>query len=494
MIKKAHLKKLIAFGLTLVLLTGCGSQGTKGMAVFSNQNKNSKKNSMLAEYVADYEVPITYPSIMTDINGYDEYGDKEAVIRAKSLPAVYEIKDTKTRETVYRGAVHRKDTEETGEYKTGIIDFSKFTDKGSYYIETEILGVSKNFEIKEDLYKEILEKAYKGLRSLRCENCHFKTVRFENNPNKYLDVDGGWHTDADGGKDVVEGCLAVMDICTAFEYYGASFEDDFMSEDSKNNIPDILDEAIYEVEWLLKMQNSETGGVYTSVSLQNVSGKDEKQMVVGGETTRATAYFCACMSKFSMTIKKYDASLSNKALQAAGIAWKCLEANKEIVTEEQRYRAAVEMYRATGQDVYKTATLSYLEGHAGEEYDTRASLDGAITYIATSRATDVTIASNLMTAFRDRMEIKADASDSSSFMVESEEFTATELLRTGFEFIIIDYILSNGDYKHIEENILHFLYGRNKESKDYTDELILPDDYVKLMALAARLSSTGYKY
>lgn len=482
-------KRIVALLLCLALLSGCGDEA-KVQEKTTFVKELSGKTSMLSEAKIDYEVPGAYPGICVDLNGYELNKSKEAILAGENLPAVFVIKDANTHEEVYRGSVKRKPSIEEDSKLTGVADFSDFSTAGCYYIEAELLGKSKSFFIREFVYEDTLLKAFSKLHELRCDNCHVESVPFESDLSVTMDVSGGWHT-ADGGqKDVVEACLSVMDLCTAYEFYPSAFTDDYGYEFSGNKIPDILDEAAFEIEWLLKMQNQETGGVYTSVSLQNLPGEREKKLAVGGETTRATAYFCACLAKFSMDYKQFDQNLSQKAFQAASKAWKCLEANKDIVTSDQMYRAAAEMFKATGNGVYNQIILDYLELNAGAAYDGRATLDAAITYLSTSRGTNRTYCALLMNSFKARIKAKADAGDKARFGIDPETTEVVDQLRNAYEMMLCDYIDNSKEYEESEEDYIHYLLGRNAFSEKYIESVNSPNAYAELIAVAAKLNKS----
>lgn len=481
--QKNIIEKFIAMSLCVVLLTGCGE--TESIIPTEIFTKEVSKKSMLSEAEIDFEVPKTYSKILVDINGYEKDAEKEAILIGQSLPAFYSIKNAKTGETVLEGRVKRKEVSEEDGLATGMADFSSLDEPGKYYFETDLLGKSNVFLIRENVYEETLLSSLESLNALRdTEKVTYLPVE---NSNKMIEVSGGCQISGIGEKDVVESCLAVMDLLTIFEYYPKAFSDDMIEEDKGNDIPDIVDEAIYEIEWLLKMQNSETGGVYTSVSNSSMDTNDVT-LVVYGETTKATAYFTACMAKAYMGIKKYDSKLAAKALQAAGLSWKCLLANKEIVTEEQMYRAAVELYRATGNDEYRKVVVDYLKENATLPMETRASFDGALTYIATARSTDVSIDTELISGMLAICEEKAALARGSRYRVQPENLSASELLRNVYELIVIDYILSNTEYEQLEKNYLHYLNGCNSESIDYIKRIKTPDDYAKLIGVSAKLS------
>ena len=482
-------KRIVAIMLCAALLTGCGSKAdVQEKTTFVKEL--SGKNSMLDEAKIDYEVPGAYPGICVDLEGYELNKTKEAILEGENLPAIFIVKDAATDEEVYRGSVKRRVSSEEDGKLSGVADFTDITTEGCYYIEAEILGRSKNFYIRESVYESTLLTAFSKLHKMRCDYCHMASVPFENDLNSYMDVSGGWHTAEGGQKDVVEACLSVMDLCTAYEFYPSAFTDDYGYEFSGNRIPDILDEAAYEIEWLLKMQNQETGGVYTSVSLQNLPGEREKKLAIGGETTRATAYFCACLAKFSMDYKQFDSNLSQRAFQAASKAWKCLEANKDIVTSDQMYRAATEMFKATGSGVYNQIILEYLKLNAGAAYDGRATLDAAITYLSTSRNTDRNYCAQLMNSFKSRIKGKADAGDKARFGVDPEAIEVVDQLRNAYEMMLCDYIDNSKEYEGSEEDYIHYLLGRNAYSEKYIESVNSPNAYAELIAVSAKLNKS----
>ena len=474
MSKKKTILNSIFLCIGLGLLAGCGATDTVSIDLFTANP--SDRTAMLDEAELDYEVPVTLPGISVDLYAYDAEASKVAILKGETLPASFELVKASSGESVYKGKVKRKDVESDSGLEIATADFYDFTEPGEYYIKTEILGKSKTFTIEEDAYALEFEWARESLKALKCDGCHSAYVSFENDSSKRMDVSGGWHTSEDGSKDVVEACLAVMDICTIYEYY----PDSFLS---------LMDEANEEIEWLLKMQNSESGGVYTSVSLHEDTASGEKTFLIGGETTRATAYFCACMAKFSVTASKLYPDAASLAFQAALKAWNCLDANKEIVTADQLYRAAVEMYRATGLTVYNNVILDYLKENADKDYEGRLTLDAAISYLATSRNTNVEYDTVLMANYMSRIQAFNDSAELSAYGIEEGDYTADDYLRQAYEFIVADYIMSSSAYRSLEEDYLHYLNGRNADSLNYTATLITPDSYVKLLALLAGLST-----
>lgn len=84
------------------------------------------------------------------------------------------------------------------------------------------------------------------------------------------EVSGGWHDAGDYGRYVVPGAQTIQDLFMAYEDYPEIWNgpdaDNMDIPESGNGIPDILDEARYELDWMLKMQDETSGGVYHKVT------------------------------------------------------------------------------------------------------------------------------------------------------------------------------------------------------------------------------------
>ncbi len=482
--KKVNVDKLILLLIISVcFVCGCGEKTVIETYVQMEKivEEEPSKGSMLQEAELAYEIPVMVPSILVDQKGYDVTETKLAIIETKILPAAFTVVDSDSGDDVFKGRVKKVKCFEDDELLTGICDFSELDTTGKYYIKADIIGTSLEFEISENHYEKQMKDAYLQFENFKCK-CYDTSVGLESNQDILLDVSGGYHTDYTGKKDVYEGCLSVLDLLSSYEFNKKGYTDNCSFDKGSNNIPDVLDLAEYEVEWLLKMQNTETGAVYSAV-IRNDSGDS----VIIGETTNATAMFCAAMAKSAMGLKQAYPETAKKCTSAANKAWKCIEANKALVTDEFMFRAAVEMYKLTGYGAYDTVISEYLKDNADKEYNSRIILDGAISYMSTARKTDTKACSTLMNHFMSRTEDKATSASNSRYYVESGEYTADELLRNAYELTIVDYTISSTEYTKLEKNYLHYLGGRNKENNVYINELSGLDSYAELIALTTMI-------
>ena len=491
--------------LTVCLWTGCGSvtsttvsTGTKinnpdaSFGGTEDINEQIDTVGMLEAPETDYELPKSVSAICVDLEGYLPDSDKEAVVFGEILPTFFEIKRVDDDETVFSKEIAEKAYKnaegEEEKINSVIISFTEFVEPGTYYIETSNAGRSENFSIGEDVLSELLNECFEGLYSLKydCANADGleDEVCLENNPNARINVAGGWFTGDNYSRDTATGAIAALDMMMSYEYHSAVYPDkySFDKTEGSNGIPDILDDIRYEIDWIIKMQNPKTGGVYNGVIPD-----ENNEYVICKETTRATAYACAALERFSYLILKYDKEYSGVCYQAAAKAWKCLEANRSIVSDDQMFRASVEMYRASGRQEYMSVIEAYLKNNV-PDISKRIVLDGAITYMATPRHIDVSACDKLMASLMQRTEDKSEAAHNNPYMVEDTKMDMMSLLRNSYELVMVDYIINSKEYSDIEMDYLHYFCGRNKDGVKLLDNQKNPDVYAQFIVLAGKLT------
>ncbi|HCD52991.1 MAG TPA: cellulase, partial [Balneolaceae bacterium] len=82
----------------------------------------------------------------------------------------------------------------------------------------------------------------------------------------------GWYDAGDYNKYVVNSGISTYTLLFAYEQFPEFFKNqDLNIPESKNDLPDILDEALWNLEWLLTMQD-EDGGVYHKLTTANFEG------------------------------------------------------------------------------------------------------------------------------------------------------------------------------------------------------------------------------
>lgn len=320
--------------------------------------------------------------------GYRPDDKKMFVVKYDADITEYNILDAASKEVVYSNSMDDVfNNSYSGDGAQRKVDFSDFTTPGTYLIQVDGIGESYPFTIGEDIYDDIYKDAVRMLYLQRCgcdldsdlagafahEACHMQETTIYGT-DTVIDVSGGWHDAGDYGRYVVPGAKTIMDLFMSYESNEAARGDDFDIPESGNGVPDLLDEARYELEWMLKMQ-AQDGGVYHKVTCANFpetveATAETAPLIVSPVSATATGDFAAVMARASVLYKEYDAAFAKKCLNAAKNAYTYLLTNEEnlstftnpdgIVTGEygdgnyndEFFWASIEMYLATKDTTY----------------------------------------------------------------------------------------------------------------------------------------------
>ncbi len=318
------------------------------------------------------------PPIKVNQVGFHPEGTKYALV--SFYPELYNICegdkfsvcDSATGEAVYIGSLKllsEFDERDSGE-KVFRADFSDFEEQGRYYISVDGLEKSVNFSIADNVYAEALTAAQKyfyyqrqgtALDEKYAEkfarddlDINDSAVTFSSGKTGTVDSQKGWFDAGDSGKYVNTGAGAVSTLLWAYEMYPEYFTDNSLNiPESGNGIPDVLDEARWELEWILTMQNTESGGFYPRI--QGDAG-DRSIMDKNGCTTDDTACAVGVLAESYLVYREIDAEFAEKCLEAAKKGWEFLSENPSniqsydvyVVSDDipDRLWAAGALYRA----------------------------------------------------------------------------------------------------------------------------------------------------
>lgn len=371
------------------LVFNCGLENEEDLPAHTIYLDNVKVE-LVDDSKVDYTSVLPYaPSIMTDQVGYQSDETKTAVFRDVTSETSFSVVNADSGQVVYTGELSAPTFYSSADENNWTGDFSAVTEAGTYYITCGGLDQSYSFTIGNNVYDSLLDDSVKMLYLQRCGTevkdstfghaaCH-DTLATVYHTNEKIDVSGGWHDAGDYGRYVVPGAKSVADLLIAYDANPKLFSDSIGIPESGNGVPDVLDEVRYELEWMLKMQDSQTGGVHHKVSCENFPGyvmpeTETDELIVTPVSTTATADFCASMAMAYEYYQKLDKDFAEKCLNAAKNAWAFLQKNPNFIFSnpsdittgdygdtsdiDERYWAAAQMWRATGEDTYRTALES----------------------------------------------------------------------------------------------------------------------------------------
>ncbi len=313
----------------------------------------------------------------------------------------FRVCESLTGKIVFKGKPEICSGSDWGMKSAARLDFSSLRSEGGYYISLEDTK-SDFFRISNSAYKGTADFILKYMRQQQCgynpflkDSCHTHDGFIVDHPSKtgkIIDVKGGWHDASDYLQYVTTSANAVYQMLYAYlrnpEVYGDSF--DASGNKGENGIPDILDEARWGIDWLLKM-NPEKDEMYNQIAddrdhrgfrlptldttsygfgpyrpVYFVTGKPQGLAKFKNRTTGVSSTAGKYSSAFalgSVVFKKTDPALASKLATKAQEAWSFGLSDLGVTQtacnvspyfyEEDNYAddlelAAWELYRLTG--------------------------------------------------------------------------------------------------------------------------------------------------
>lgn len=147
-----------------------------------------------------------------------------------------------------------------------VLDFSEINTEGEYYLQGAKSGAkSSTFRISKQAFHGTPDNLLTFMRQQRCGyNPHFDMVCHQrdgrsfygNMPDStFVDASGGWHDAGDQLKYLITGSYATAHMLKAYELYPDRFSDkvNALGQPHPNGLADVLDEAKWGLDWILKL-------------------------------------------------------------------------------------------------------------------------------------------------------------------------------------------------------------------------------------------------
>lgn len=263
--------------------------------------------------------------------GYHAEGQKVAVAEPEVKSKTFTLKDSKGR-TVWKGKAVRTAVSPFSDKTRQVIDFSKVSKPGTY-----TLSAGKHKQqviIAEKPYGDIAVAAMKSYYLQRTgmpieEKYAGKYARPAAHPDTNVQIHPsaaspqrpagtviespyGWYDAGDYNKYIVNSGFTVGTMLMAYQINKENLDKMNLNiPESGNNIPDFLDEIMYNLKWMLTMQDPADGGVYHKLTTPNFEGfimpKDCKQQrYVVQKSTQAALDFAATMALAARIYNAYS--------------------------------------------------------------------------------------------------------------------------------------------------------------------------------------------
>jgi endoglucanase len=344
------------------------------------------------------------PEIKLDQAGYLPSAEKIAIVTASA--GKFAVKRAADGATVFEGQLGAPLRDAASGDTVRRADFSGLREPGSYYLDVPGVGRSWTFAVLPDVYTRPYYLAMRAFYGQRCGTavdlgpefpgyshaaCHLDG-RYHASSGKQepYSSSGGWHDAGDYGRYVVNSGISTGVVLWTWEIYGPHLKKiSLQIPESGNGTPDLLSEARWNLEWMLKMQDAD-GGVWHKQTSEGFPGfimpeADTLPSEVIGtgaapyKSTCATADLAAVASIAARVYNPFDAAFAARNLQAARKAWSWAEIHPSVtfknpagvVTGEyadgdcsdERLWAAAELWRTTGETAYQRYFLANYAGY-----------------------------------------------------------------------------------------------------------------------------------
>ncbi len=198
--------------------------------------------------------------------GYPTHNNKTAVWCSKQKQQLvsFEVVDATSDKIVFTNKAGKAFGAYGPFIETYRLDFSSFTKPGKYFLRT---GKTQSpvFVINDTVYKGTADFCLRYMRQQRSgfnpylkDSCHTHdgyTLYGPMPDSTHIDVTGGWHDASDYLQYSTTSANATYHLLAAYRDFPFTFTDrkQWNGLDGKNGVPDILDEAKWGLDWLVKM-------------------------------------------------------------------------------------------------------------------------------------------------------------------------------------------------------------------------------------------------
>lgn len=204
---------------------------------------------------------------------------------------------------------------------------------------------------------------------------------------------GGWYDAGDYGKYIVNSSITTYTLLLAATLYPQIVDTLRLNiPETGSTVPDLVSESLYNLRWMLTMQDPDDGGVYHKMTTLNFEGfimpdACRMQRYMSAKSTAASLDFAATMSFAARHLAAIDPSLApladscrNAAVSAYAYAMshpdKPFRNDAEISTGEygdehlsdEHYWAAVEMYLLDGSEEHYATLRCYAADYGVPEW------------------------------------------------------------------------------------------------------------------------------
>ncbi|MGV3539839.1 MAG: glycoside hydrolase family 9 protein [Rufibacter sp.] len=311
--------------------------------------------------------------------GFYPRGPKVAVVVGENRGGRFYLKTPDLSTTVFTGTLSETKPAELSNKPTRVADFSSFTKTGTYVLDIPGVGQSYPFEIAPEVHQDLAAAAMKGFYFQRLsidlpERYAGKWRRPAGHPDTevlvhpsaataqrpagtVISAPKGWYDAGDYNKYIVNSGVTMGTLFSAYEDFPEFYQNQNLNiPESGNTVPDLLDESLWNLRWMLTMQDPHDGGVYHKLTNPAFDGivmphQATNPRYVVQKGTAAALDFAAVMAQASRVYQKFRKDfpgLSDSCLTAAKKAWEWAQKNPKVEYSQDKMNQAFKPEVSTG--------------------------------------------------------------------------------------------------------------------------------------------------
>ncbi|MEO8406122.1 MAG: glycoside hydrolase family 9 protein [Chitinophagaceae bacterium] len=340
--------------------------------------------------------------------GFYPTAPKLAVVTGSISASTFHIVAENSTAVLFTGTLGEEKQSAYSSTKTRIADFSAFTKSGRFVILVDGVAPSYTFTISNDANKKAaiatlkgyyyqrvsmpLEEKYAGKWHRQAGHpdtavyVHGSAATAQRPEGTIISTPGGWYDAGDYNKYIVNSGISMGTLLSAYEDFPVYYNSlQTNIPESSDKVPDILNEIIYNLRWMLTMQDPNDGGVYNKCTNAVFDG-----MVMPGITTlpryvvqkgtAATLDFAAVAAQAARILRNFNKQLpklADSCLAASEKAWEwallnpALEYNQSAMNQKFKPEILTGGYgdRRFGDEWLWSAAELYLTTHDRKFYE-----------------------------------------------------------------------------------------------------------------------------
>jgi alpha-glucosidase len=306
------------------------------------------------------------PAPMIDLNqvGYYPSAPKMAIVTGAPATDRFFVVAAGRGDTAFAGQLGPLMASANSSLSTRLADFTGLWKDGDYFLVVPGMERSYPFRIGSGVLYPVVRAAVKGYYYQRSGMAltpeyagqwsrpaghpdtqvlvHPSAATAMRPAGTVISTPGGWYDAGDYNKYIVNSGITMGTLLDAYEDFPGFFDTLHTNIPPIAGVPDLLNEVLYNLRWMLTMQDPGDGGVYHKCTNAVFDG-----MVMPGVTkapryvvekgTAATLDFAAVMAQAARVLRHFRTSLpglSDSCLRAAELAWKWAQQHPNLAYDQ----------------------------------------------------------------------------------------------------------------------------------------------------------------